>query len=230
MQAIKTLGRRLDAIFDLVESRQQHKTYDAIWDCGCDHGYLGQKILAAELCETLYFIDQVPHIIKQLASRLRGYPGDHYRTIATDAGLIEFPPNKRHLVILAGIGGERIIEILRNIARNTVNEQIDYLLCPSTGHYELREYLSTTAFCLHHESIVSEKGRDYEIILINAIPTTDSKNRVSLTGKMWDKGNANHHRHHRRLMTHYQKQSLGNKAQRAEMILQHYENCLDNSG
>jgi tRNA (adenine22-N1)-methyltransferase len=229
MQAVKSLGNRLDAIFSLVEAIQQHKTYDAIWDCGCDHGYLGQKILANELCETLYFVDQVTHIIDQLNSKLASYPSNRYRAITADVGEIQFPTNQRHLVILAGIGGERICEIFCNIEQMNGHQKIDYLLCPSTTSYELREYLSTTAFDLHHESIVSEKGRDYEIIFIRTKQQKQDIRKVSLTGAMWDANNAFHRRHHQRLMTHYQRQCLGNRNKRAETILQHYKNCLNNN-
>ncbi len=227
MQAVKSLGKRLDAIFELVNAVQQCKTYDAIWDCGCDHGYLGQKILANDLCTTLYFVDQVTHIIDQLNRKLAGYyRSNRYRTVATDAGKIQFPSGQRHLVILAGIGGERIAEILHDISRKRDNQQIDYLLCPSTTAYELREYLSTTAFSLHHECIVSEKGRDYEIIFTQAKQKKQGGRKVSLTGSMWDANNAFHIRYHQRLIAHHQKQRLGNNNKRARTILQHYENCF----
>lgn len=229
MQAAKPLGNRLDAIFSLVEAIQQHKTYDAIWDCGCDHGYLGQKILANELCETLYFVDQVAHIIDQLNSKLANYPSNRYQAITNDAGKLQFPSNQRHLVILAGIGGERICEILRDIEQNNSHRKIDYLLCPSTTPYELREYLSTTFFGLQHESIVSEKGRDYEIIFTQAKQKKQGSRKISLTGSMWDANNTFHHRYHQRLIAHYERQRLGNRIKRAETILQHYKNCLNSN-
>ena len=230
-QATNTLGPRLDAIFDLVSEAQQGQAYDGVWDCCCDHGYLGLKILAAQLCPTLYFVDQISHIIEQLASKLHRLTDGNsagYKTIAADASELSFPSGQRHLVILAGVGGEHIVDIMRAIEARQHNCQIDYLLCPTTTQFDLREYLVAAAFDLQHESLVAEKGRDYEVIWVSA--RTEAGNKVSLTGGMWDESNGHHQRYRNKLMTHYQKQTRGRQlvhTQRAARILSLYQGCLN---
>ena len=225
MNGNKTIGKRLEALFDLITLAHKKQPYDAIWDCCCDHGYLGLKILSQELCPTLYFVDQVPHIMQQLMVDLSHYPSDRYQTITADAGTLSLPINQRHLMILAGVGGERIIEIINNLNTHNKSQQIDYLLCPTTAQFDLREYLITTDFKLTYEAIVSEKGRDYEILLISHSLTAQNRADITLTGQMWEANNPNHQRYRQKLIKHYQKQTQGerNKAQRAEKILEHYQ-------
>ncbi len=225
MNRNKTIGKRLEALFDLVTLTHKRQQYDAIWDCCCDHGYLGLKILSHEPCPTLYFVDQVPHIMQQLTAHLSTYPNDRYQTITADAGTLSLPSNQHHLIILAGVGGERIIEIICNLNAHNKGQQIDYLLCPTTAQFDLREYLITTDFKLTYETIVSEKGRDYEILLISHSITTQNCADITLTGQMWEANNPSHQRYRQKLIKHYQKQMQGerSKAQRAEKILDHYQ-------
>lgn len=231
--ATNTLGARLDAIFALVARVQQlpEQRYDGIWDCCCDHGYLGMKLLAAQLCPSLYFVDQVPHIIADLAEKLAslddGRFNGRYQTITLDAAALTFPPGQRHLVMLTGVGGEHIVDIMGAIAKCQHSCQIDYLLCPATTQFDLREYLVAERFDLQHEQLVAEKGRDYEVILVSS--PTPSGTKVSPTGAMWDANNPNHMRYRAKLMRHYQQQTLGReprRAERAAQILSHYRNCL----
>jgi tRNA (adenine22-N1)-methyltransferase len=225
MNGNKTIGKRLEALFDLITLAHKKQPYDAIWDCCCDHGYLGLKILNQKLCSTLYFVDQVPHIMQQLTADLSHYPSDRYQTITADAGTLSLPINQRHLIILAGVGGERIIEIINNLNTHNEIQQIDYLLCPTTAQFDLREYLVTTDFKLVYEAIVSEKGHDYEILLIRHSLTAQNSDNITLIGQMWEANNPYHLRYRQKLIKHYQKQMQGerNKAQRAKKILDHYQ-------
>lgn len=94
---------------------QKEKRYTCIWDCCCDHGFLGIKILADDLCDQLIFVDSVAPIMAKLAARLRPYPPGRYVLLTQDAGTLRFHPDRQHLVILAGLGGEQIVDIVRAI-------------------------------------------------------------------------------------------------------------------
>jgi tRNA (adenine22-N1)-methyltransferase len=213
--------------------------YHTIWDCCCDHGYLGIQILKHQLCEQLVFVDQVPHIIEQLQGQLERepevYSPERYQAVSGDAGALVFDPAVTHLVILAGIGGEHIVDIMRDIADNTNNNakaaRIDYLLCPTTTQFDLRQYLHAECYGLLQESIVSEKGRDYEVIHVrqplSGLDTGSEKpEQVSLTGRMWQPDHEHHQRYHKKLLQHYQRQMRGPKRERAESIVNHYQQCL----
>jgi len=186
------LGLRLNAILNLITDIQQKSPYPCIWDCCCDHGYLGIKILSQNLCEKLIFVDQLPHIIDQLAVKIAPFDTGKHELIAADAGDLVFDPQYRHLVILAGVGGECIIDIVDKIELNHSDTQIDYIFCPSSRHNILREYLSLKNVGLLYEDIVCEKKRCYEIIYVQGKTESGLLPSVSLVSDLWDMNKVEH--------------------------------------
>lgn len=236
MLLLSPLGPRLQSLFDIVEAAQrQVPRYDRVWDCCCDHGYLGLKILDAALCEKLIFVDQVPHIVQRLRTKLLPFPADSYGAIAGDAASLCFDPNKRHLVILAGVSGKTVISIMEAICSNHRCAQIDFLLCPTKSLYDVREYLISERFLLAHEAIVTEKRRHYEVIYIQSSKQLADRNEgdvgarstVSATGAMWCGDNVEHRQYLAKLVAHYQRESQGEGRLRAKAIFRHYSNVLN---
>ncbi len=223
-QTLPTLGPRLQTIFDLIKEQQALNPFDCIWDCCCDHGYLGLQLLQHELTDQLFFVDQLPHIIERLHTKLESFPDNRYQTIVADAATLNFAADKHHLVILAGVGGEHIIDIIKAIELKHPQGNIDFIFCPATTQYNLREYLASQPFALAHESITSEKNRDYEVIHVKARASDqDNKSSVSLTGDMWDAKNTNHRRYLTKLITHYERQTKSSSPSRPQQILELYQ-------
>jgi len=192
MNPSASIGSRLNAILELVTDVQSKAPYPCIWDCCCDHGYLGIKILSHDLCEKLVFVDQLPHIIEQLSDKITPYGTGKHELISADAGDLVFDSQKRHLVILAGVGAECIIDIVSKIESNHPDVQIDYIFCPSSRHNVLREYLSGKSMGLLFEQIVCEKKRCYEIIYVQGKTEENKLPSVSLSCDLWDMNNIDH--------------------------------------
>jgi len=218
------LGARLQSLFDLIGDVQEQplNRYDRIWDCCCDHGYLGIKIVEAELCDKLVFVDQVPHIIQWLESKLEVLPREHFDLIAGDAADLVFDPGQRHLVILSGVGGSTTTTIIDAILKTYEGDFIDFLLCPANGIFEVREYLVEEQVSLIDEWIVSEKGRQYEVIHIRAGAGIDEYVEVSLIGNMWDVNDQEHEAYLKKIIAHYQRAEQGDDAERSRFILEEY--------
>jgi len=130
------LGPRLNTIYELIKQLQLDNEFSTIWDCGCDHGYLGTKILNDKLCNKLIMLDQLPHIIQQLEKRLQPHVSDEYagrfELRVADASQLVFPVNEKHLIILAGIGGDNLVQITQAIEQKNSHSEIDYIFCPSS--------------------------------------------------------------------------------------------------
>ena len=221
---LPTLSPRLKAIFDRVQQAQDLHDYHHIWDCCCDHGYLGLQLLQHQTAEKIIFVDQIPDLINRLKQRLEAFPSKNYAALAADAGQLVFDSNKRHLVILAGVGGEHSIDIVSAIIDKHPAVTIDYLFCPTTTQFNLREYLAQNAFSLCAETIVSEKGRDYEVIHVNTKLAGEKVNApVSLTGDMWAPYNSHHKRYLSKLIKHYERQTLGHNSEKPKQILARYQ-------
>ncbi|MCW8933979.1 MAG: tRNA (adenine(22)-N(1))-methyltransferase TrmK [Gammaproteobacteria bacterium] len=201
MNPSASIGPRLNAILELVTEAQQKEAYPCIWDCCCDHGYLGIKILSYNLCEKLVFVDQLPHIIEQLAAKIAPFGTGKHELITADAGDLVFDSQNRHLVILAGVGGECLIEIISKIESKHPDVQIDYIFCPSSRHKLLREYLSSLSMGLLSEQLVCDKKRCYEIIYVQGKTQTGLLPAVSLNCGLWDMDNVDHQQYLKKINT-----------------------------
>ena len=158
----------------------------------------------------LVFVDQVPHIMAQLAARLASLNIGQHELITADAGDLCFDTQQRHLVIVAGVGGERTVTILRAIEARHPGMAIDYIFCPSTSQHALRDYLAAEDFGLADESLVCEKKRYYEVLYVQANAAANNLPRVSKTCHLWDEGDADQQRYLKALSQHeHQKRPRG---------------------
>lgn len=99
-----------------------------VWDLCCDHGYLGEAALESGLYPRVHFVDRVPAIIDRLRARL----GSPERAVfhAVDAG--DSPGPVEGTVVLAGVGADRIRQILGDLVRRDVLRARRVLICPQT--------------------------------------------------------------------------------------------------
>lgn len=229
----RVLGARLQSIFEVLDSVQGlyrnisgQGCYQIIWDCCCDHGYLGMHILREAFCEKLHFVDQLPHITRQIRTKLSMFSSEKFAVITGDAARLWFDPSKQHLVILAGISGRTVIRIMQGIQQHNPDGQIDFLLCPNDALYEVREYLRLCQLWMAHETIVFEKNRFYEVIYLRTNMADEKKERVSLTGNMWDMNNLQHLRYLAKLIAHQQRVIDGQGDLRARKILSSYHRIM----
>jgi tRNA (adenine22-N1)-methyltransferase len=216
---MQKLNARLAAMFNLI-----HTGYDVIWDCCCDHGYLGMHILQAKLCTTVHFNDQVSSITDALQKKLHTYGAVNYAVITDSAAKLKLDENKKNLIILAGISGNTAIEIMQGIHRLNPQANIDYLLSPNYQILEVREYLISRDFALVHEELVFENAQTYEVIYISAQKHEQRKKTLTLTGEMWEIGNPQHQQYLAKLMFNY-KNKMAQSAEnfRAEMLDEYLE-------
>ena len=159
MNPLPRLSPRLNAIYELIEELQYQYPYPCVWDCCCDHGHLGIKILVNGLSDKIIFVDQLMHLIEQLSVRLGTFDESRHELITADAGELNFNDELRHLVILAGVGGETSVEIVKAIEDRHPAVQIDYIFCPSTSQKALREYLTNNNFQQAFEDLVLDNKR-----------------------------------------------------------------------
>jgi tRNA (adenine22-N1)-methyltransferase len=215
-----SLTPRLTALYE--EYLAADKDYDIIWDTCCDHGYLGQRILANQPRGQIVFVDQVITITKRLSQCLQSQPHTNYHVLTQDITELKLAVDKSHLVFIAGIGGKLIAEILPSLLANN-KSPIDFIFCPSTSVYSLRNYLSNHSFSLLSEKIVTDNNRFYEVIRVRF--EADRNDSVSLLGLMWDGNNSAHHQYLKNLVTLYQTRLMGSKSVAAEEILALYQRC-----
>ncbi|WP_139683740.1 tRNA (adenine(22)-N(1))-methyltransferase [Vibrio tasmaniensis] len=166
------LSNRLQTLHSLVSNDYQH-----IWDCCCDHGFLGVQLLSDHKAPQIHFVDIVPTLMNELEGKLtRYFPQDNsdqqamtsqWQVYCLDVAAIPLEKHTgRHLVIIAGVGGDLTQKLVDDIHCKHPDKAIDFLLCPVHQQFELRSHLKALQFGLIDEVLIEENRRYYEILLV----------------------------------------------------------------
>lgn len=167
------LSKRLKQIASMVTSEYSH-----IWDCCCDHGLLGTSLLSRQAAPCIHFVDIVPELMDKLENKLHHfYPNksSYWKTYCLDVTALPLEHyNGKHLVIIAGIGGDLMTQFVDAIYRHHPTTNIDFLLCPVRHQFTLRQRIIELDFRLQNEVLIEENHRFYEIILVSTPTSTNN--------------------------------------------------------
>lgn len=247
------LSHRLAELQFIVLTAQEKSPYDHIWDCCCDHGYLGISLLNAlrsnksgSKTSQIHFVDIVSHLIEQLNESLSAYALDPSKTDLSSTpwhthclDTRDIPLNQhqgKHLVIIAGVGGVQTQEFIQQLCNNNPNQAFDVLLCPVHQLYPLRSTLNTQGFGLIEEHLIKENKRYYEVIYASHPYDAAAKTNITLTGdKIWQSNSKEEEiitkEYLHKLIQHYQKMLKGklpdsNEHTEIQHILRDYQRLL----
>lgn len=193
------LSKRLNALYQHIPEGYSH-----IWDCCCDHGLLGMALLESRAQTQIHFVDQVPEITARLAHLLPPHNRAHYQVHTLNAADIELMPGTQHLLIMAGIGGETALELIRAIETRHPAEERHYLLSPNYQLFTLRNFLQQQGFSLLAETLVTENKRHNEILLVS---NQHTYRPISACGDFWN-NTPEHSDYCARLIQHYQHKKM----------------------
>ncbi|MDO6718958.1 tRNA (adenine(22)-N(1))-methyltransferase TrmK [Psychrosphaera sp. 1_MG-2023] len=219
------LSKRLKQIEQMVSSRYAH-----IWDCCCDHGYLGAALLDRNLGSTIHFVDIVPTLMTEVETKLqRHYPLQSalWKTHCLDVAKLPIGDfNGQQLVIIAGVGGDLMIEFIEALHKKQQehkNLKLDFLLCPVHHQFSLRQKLIELGFSLNDEVLVEDNKRFYEILHVSL--ASDIQHDISPVGdSIWQGESAEQEkvaqRYLHKTLSHYQRIQKGNN--KAQHIIDAY--------
>ncbi len=185
--------------------------YEHIWDCCCDHGLLGYLLLRRDAARTVHFVDVVEPLIAKVQSKLQryftnGFPQYAWQVHCTDVTKLQLSAavlakaDSVHLVIIAGVGGDLLIELVEGLLKANPTQKMEFLLCPVLHNYKVRAALVGLRFGLINEHLVCENNRFYEILHV----ATDAEQPISLTGSvMWDLSRKEDQAYLERTISHY---------------------------
>lgn len=210
------LSTRLTALGQSIPDN----TYQHIWDCCCDHGYLGQQLIIEHPQSKIHFVDVMPHLIEEVEKRLINVPDDNWLTHCEDAAKITLETAQNNLVIIAGVGGDLLIEMVESIYTRHVslfeNNRLDFLLCPVRQLHKVRQGLNDLNLGLVTEKIIQDNHQFYELIQVS----NQSNKPVSMVGsEMWDLSNKEHATYRNTMIQHYEKQPNA----QAKILLKQYK-------
>ncbi|EKO3516825.1 tRNA (adenine(22)-N(1))-methyltransferase TrmK [Vibrio fluvialis] len=201
------LSKRLQTLDSLVT---QH--YDHIWDCCCDHGFLGMTLLKRQAATQVHFVDIVPDLMDLLHQRLERYfprqAGFDWQIHCQDVGTLPLAQHEgKHLVIIAGVGGDLMSELVKAIIHAHPNTTIEFLLCPVHHTYTLRSLLQELGAQCISETLLEENRRYYEMLHVVTRSQTHQHRTLSKVGEqIWQQSDQQRElakRYHAKLLAHY---------------------------
>ncbi|MBF8981982.1 SAM-dependent methyltransferase [Lutibacter sp. B2] len=141
------------------------KNGEMVADVGTDHAYIAVYLVENEISKKVIATDVNEGPLNSANKNIKLYGFENNIETRLGNGLEKIKPNEVDTVIIAGMGGLLIRDIL--LGYPNVTKSIDkFVLQPMVAQDELREWLVNNGFCIVDEALVREEHRIYEIMVV----------------------------------------------------------------
>lgn len=139
-------------------------------DIGTDHGYVAEMLLNENVCEKVIATDLNKGPLNRAIKHLTSVNLHEKCDFRLGSGLTVLKENEADAIIIAGMGGELIADIIE-ASKNIALQASQLILQPMTTGDKLRQYLYENGFKITDENIVKEFHHYY--FVIKAVPGKD---------------------------------------------------------
>lgn len=171
------LSKRLQCISDKVP------ICNCTADIGTDHALVPIYLIKNKICKYAIASDIKEGPLEIAKANIYKNNLDQYIKTRISDGLKGYTPNEVNTVIIAGMGGELIREILKGSA-NVCNTVDAFILQPMTAHEELREWLYHNGFIIDDEVLAKEDNKLYTIMVCRKGKAEVNKNYYDIGIKL----------------------------------------------
>ncbi len=141
---------RLDALTSMVPKGA------IVADIGTDHGYLPKRLVQEGISPKVYAVDNKPGPLASAYENTKGIPG----IVLSLAEGIQLLSDDVTTLVLAGLGGRTIVEILQRIPDHVKT----IITSPTVAVPLVRYHLVECGFIIELEQVVLEAGVYYELL------------------------------------------------------------------
>ncbi|MBQ7959718.1 MAG: SAM-dependent methyltransferase [Clostridia bacterium] len=160
------LNPRLKKIADLVPAN------NCTADIGTDHAYIPIVLAEKGICPKAIASDIKKGPLARAEANIKKHGLSHIIETRLGAGLETLAPGDAEVIIIAGMGGILISDILE-ASRSVTNSAKLLVLQPMTAVPELRAYLSEKGYTVLGEYLEAEEDKLYNIIVAHSGGKTD---------------------------------------------------------
>ncbi len=166
-------------------------------DIGTDHAYIPLCLFLKGKCQRAIASDVGKGPLSRARATALEYGGENI-SLRLGSGLTTLTENEAEVIIIAGMGGILIKDILK-ASEKIAKSAKQLILQPMTASPELREYLNHSGYIIEKEYLVREENKIYTIMSVllgEDFPYTKAEIYM---GKVFDRGS---------LYEHYRKERL----------------------
>lgn len=160
-----SLSKRLNAIYNLVDYGS------SLADIGADHGQLVIELYHNKVCKKLFCNDNKIGPYTILKCNVSKVSDDIEVSLSSG---IEALPNYIDTIVIAGMGGDLIVDIL-NKNKEKLNNIFTLILAPNTNACLVRQVVNKLGYKITNEKVIFEKHY-YQIIRFDKGEANYTKN------------------------------------------------------
>lgn len=154
---MKPLSQRLLTIASLVPVGAR------VCDIGCDHGYLSIYLALNNIARSVIAADLNESPLERACKNIKKL-GCNNVELRLCNGLSGIKKSEVDTIIIAGIGGNVISDIINNCAWAKTDD-LTFIMQPTTSCEVLREFLCKNGFEIISETVVYENNKLYSIMV-----------------------------------------------------------------
>ncbi len=132
-------------------------------DVGTDHGYVPIYLVLNNIAPYAIAMDINEGPLSKAKDNIKAYGLEEKIATRLSDGLEMLNKNEVDTVIISGMGGQLIIEILKK-HEELLCDIKELVLLPHREVEEVRRYLHTIGFVINDECVVKEDGKFYQIV------------------------------------------------------------------
>lgn len=139
---------------------------EKVGDIGTDHGYLPIYLVQNNIAKTVIATDINKEPLQAAWKNIRAQGLEEHIKTKLGPGTIPLEKEDLDVIIIAGMGGKLIAEILKN--SNGLTTSVDRIIVqPMQQQAELRRYLFEEGYFIEKDLLVEEGRRVYEILVVS---------------------------------------------------------------
>ena len=152
------LSNRLKIVADMVTKG------NSVADIGTDHGYVPIYLIKNGICPKAYAMDINEGPVKSALNHIRQEGLEDKINVILSDGMEKLIPNMADSVIIAGMGGELIVRILRD---SKVNDTVkEFILSPHRDIDLVRRYVLEHNYHIEKERMLKDAGKFYTVMKV----------------------------------------------------------------
>jgi len=153
------LSPRLKIIADSING------YETVADIGSDHAYLPIYLVKNKMVKSVVATDVNKGPVRIAKARVAGHNTEDRIKVRQGDGLQAIKPGEAEVIVIAGMGGLLIRDILERDAETARSARL-LILQPMRDSDKVRHWLPANSFKIVDEELVKEQDKIYEIMWV----------------------------------------------------------------